>query len=167
MGCARIGSGRHGGDVRRLQEEESRRACAASRGLDEEDHRHGRRLDVGDHFAGGIEEASGRAHGDEHCLRVAGGGFGEAALQVLGGGMGWMVSWMVSLRTRGDWAREGVAKSARRRTRNRESERFTSHPSHCDGWGTRTFGARTGRRDTGYTSAVSCRALTLRQNGRM
>ena len=44
-----------------------------------------RGFDVGDHLAGGFEQAAGGAHGDEDGGGVAGGGVGEAAVEVLGG----------------------------------------------------------------------------------
>jgi len=85
VGGSGLRAGGHGGDVGRLQQEESGRTGAAARRFDEDDDGHLRCLDVGHHLAGGIEQSTGRAHGDEHSLGVAAGGVVQAALHVFGG----------------------------------------------------------------------------------
>ena len=85
VGRAGVGPRRHGGDIGCLKQEEAGRSGATARRLDENDDGHGRGLDGSDHLAGGIEQAAGRAHGDEHGCRIAAGGVVQAALEVLGG----------------------------------------------------------------------------------
>jgi len=85
MGRARIGTGRHGGDVCTFQDEKSGGSRATTARSNVEDHRHGRCQDFFDNVASRVEQPAGRADLDQHRLVLVAVGFLDGAADVLGG----------------------------------------------------------------------------------
>ena len=71
MRRASVGSGSHGCDVGRFEDEDSSRTGAAAGGRDVEDDGNRRVRDLLDDVAGGFDEASGRIDLDQYGLIVA------------------------------------------------------------------------------------------------
>ena len=85
MRRAGVGSGSHGGDVRRFEDEESGGCGAAAAGRHVDDDGHRRSHDFFDDFARRIDESSGSVDLDQDGLIVVGGGRVEGAANVFGG----------------------------------------------------------------------------------
>src|SRR5580698_5556967 len=83
MGSPSICAGRHGGDVRRLQNEETCGAGAAAGGRYINNHRGRRSENVADNDAGRVEQPSGRVQFDEHSISMDFRGARNAAADVL------------------------------------------------------------------------------------
>src|SRR5260370_6762392 len=119
MRGASVGSGRHGGDVGRFEDEDSSRTSAAAGGGDVEDHWNLRIRDLFDDAASGFDKTSGSIDLDQYRLIVAALGFVDCARDgFLGDGLNGVVDDDLENFGRSDRAENQGCYKAKKKQRN-------------------------------------------------